>query len=82
MKQLKKNPQDAVVAFGAAAMLFMQAIIVILGSCNIIPLTGLPIPFLSRGFTYQTITLCFAGILLKLSMENEEEMMEVTDEEQ
>ena len=72
-KLLKKTPQDAVVVFGAAAMLFMQGAIVILGSCNIIPFTGLPIPFLSRGFTYQTIVFCFTGILLHLSQEREED---------
>lgn len=69
----RRNPQDSVVVFGAAAMLFMQGMIVVLGSCNIIPLTGLPIPFLSRGFTYQAITFCFTGILLHLSQEKEEE---------
>lgn len=82
IRLLKKNPQDAVVVFGAAAMLFMQGIIVILGSCNIIPLTGLPIPFLSRGFTYQAITFCFTGVLLHLSREeeDEEDTSDVTDE--
>lgn len=72
-KLLPKEPQDAVVVFGAAAMLFIQGAIVILGSCNVIPFTGLPIPFLSRGFTYQAIVFCFTGILLHLSQEGEEE---------
>ncbi len=69
---LRKNQQDAIVAFGAGFMLFMQAMLVILGSCNLIPFTGLPIPFLSRGFTYLTITFCFAGSLLHLSQKKEE----------
>ena len=56
----------------------MQGLIVILGSCNIIPFTGLPIPFLSRGFTYQTIVFCFTGTLLHLS-EQEEESEDETD---
>ncbi len=71
-KLLRKNQQDAIVAFGAGYMLFMQAMLVILGSCNLIPFTGLPIPFLSRGFTYLTITFCFVGTLLHLSKEEEE----------
>lgn len=75
---LKHHRQDAVVAFGAAFMLVMQGLIVILGSCNIIPFTGLPIPFLSRGFTYQTIVFCFTGTLLHLS-EQEEESEDETD---
>ena len=56
--------QDAIVVFGATFLIFLQAMIVILGSCNIIPFTGLPIPFLSRGGTYQTIVFCFAALLL------------------
>ena len=48
-------------------MIFLQAMIVILGSCNIIPFTGLPIPFLSRGGTYQAIVFCFTGLLLLAS---------------
>ena len=69
---LKKNRQDAVVVFGITVMLFAQAMFVILGSCNVIPLAGLPIPFLSRGFTYQTIVFCFSGLLLHLSEDGTE----------
>ena len=64
---LTKNKQDAVVVFGVTVMLFAQAMFVILGSCNVIPLAGLPIPFLSRGFTYLTIVFFFSGLLLHLS---------------
>lgn len=70
---LKKSRQDAVVVYGVTVMLFAQAMFVILGSCNVIPLAGLPIPFLSRGFTYQTIVFCFSGLLLHLSEQEEDE---------
>ena len=70
---LKRNRQDAVVVYGITVMLFAQAMFVILGSCNVIPLAGLPIPFLSRGFTYQSIVFCFGGLLLHLSEDNEPE---------
>ena len=66
------DKQDAVVAYGATVLLFMQAMLVILGSCNIIPLAGLPIPFLSRGGTYQAIAFFFAGILLQMSERHDE----------
>ena len=66
------DKQDAVVAYGATVLLFMQAMLVILGSCNIIPLAGLPIPFLSRGGTYQAIVFFFAGILLQMSERHDE----------
>ena len=70
---LPKNRQDAVVVYGVTVMLFAQAMFVILGSCNVIPLAGLPIPFLSRGFTYQTIVFCFSGLLLHLSEKDPDE---------
>lgn len=59
--------QDSIVLFASTIMIFLQAMIVILGSCNIIPFTGLPIPFLSRGGTYQAIVFCFTGLLLLAS---------------
>jgi cell division protein FtsW (lipid II flippase) len=55
------------VTYGVTVLLFGQAMLVILGSCNIIPLAGLPIPFLSRGGTYQAIVFCFCGLLLHMS---------------
>ena len=61
------NKADAVVVYGASVLIFLQAMIVILGSCNLIPFTGLPIPFLSRGGTYQMIVFCFCGLLLNMS---------------
>ena len=61
---------DAVVAYGFTILLFAQAILVILGSSNVIPLAGLPIPFLSRGGSYQAIVFMFSGILLYLSRNN------------
>lgn len=72
---LKKDVQDSVVVYGATILICMQAAIVILGSCNVIPFAGLPIPFLSRGFTYQTIVYCFLGILLHMSENNGEKML-------
>lgn len=72
-KNLVKHREDAIVVFGATIMLFLQAILVILGSCNVIPLTGLPIPFLSRGSTYLTIVFCFVALQLHASFEEQEE---------
>lgn len=72
---LKKDVQDSVVVYGATILICMQAAIVILGSCNVIPFAGLPIPFLSRGFTYQTIVYCFLGIILHMSENNGEKML-------
>ena len=70
---MKEEKQDAVVAYASTILIVLQAMIVILGSCNIIPFTGLPIPFLSRGGTYLTLTFCLTGLLLHMSEEYEDE---------
>ena len=75
------SPADAVVVYGVTVLLFAQAMLVILGSCNIIPLAGLPIPFLSRGGTYQTIVFCFSGLLLHMSEYGGELLRGDTDDE-
>lgn len=67
LRLLRISVQDGVVVYGATVLLVVQALLVIFGSCNLIPLAGLPIPFLSRGFTYQTIVFCFSGLLMMLS---------------
>lgn len=72
-KKMKEEKQDAVVAYASTILIVLQAMIVILGSCNIIPFTGLPIPFLSRGGTYLTLTFCLTGLLLHMSEEYEDE---------
>ncbi len=74
---IQTKKQDAIVAYGATVLLYMQALLVILGSCNIIPLAGLPIPFLSRGGTYQTIVFFFVGVLLHLSKQDDEDNEEI-----
>ncbi|MBE6110515.1 MAG: FtsW/RodA/SpoVE family cell cycle protein [Erysipelotrichaceae bacterium] len=67
MRLLETSKADAVVVYGLTVLLFAQAMLVILGSCNIIPLAGLPIPFLSRGGTYQALVFSFCGLLLHMS---------------
>lgn len=71
-KLFKHDYQDSVVVYGVTILIVLQAAIVILGSCNVIPFAGLPIPFLSRGGTYQALTFCFAGLLLHMSLWNGE----------
>ena len=71
--RIVKYRDEAIVVFGATIMLFLQAILVILGSCNILPLTGLPIPFLSRGSTYMTIVYCFVALILRSSCDKKED---------
>ena len=79
---LKPDIQDSVTTYGITMLVVMQAAIVILGSCNVIPFAGLPIPFLSRGGTYQTIVFCFTGLLLYLTVHDGQayERKEAADE--
>lgn len=81
-KLLKKDVQDSVVVYGATVLICLQAAIVILGSCNVIPFAGLPIPFLSRGFTYQTIVYCFLGVILHMSEYHDEETLKGGDRDE
>lgn len=67
IRLLDTSKADAVVAYGLTVLLFAQAMLVIFGSCNIIPLAGLPIPFLSRGGTYQSIVFSFCGLMMHMS---------------
>ena len=75
-KLMKNEKQDSVVVYAATILIVMQAMIVILGSCNIIPFAGLPIPFLSRGGTYMALVFCFIGLLLHMSEKYEYEGVE------
>ena len=82
---LRYERQDSIVVYGITVVIFLQAMMVILGSCNVIPFAGLPIPFLSRGNTYQSIVFAFSGLLLQLSMHKNpvvEEGGDVHDETQ
>lgn len=71
--------QKSIFAYGLTILIFLQAFLTILGSCNIIPLAGLPIPFLSRGGTYQMIVFSLMGVLLLHSLYGVEDM-EATNE--
>lgn len=80
-KLMKDEKQDGIVVYAATILIVMQAMIVILGSCNIIPFAGLPIPFLSRGGTYLTLVFCFIGLLLHMSEDYEIEYVIEEDED-
>ncbi len=79
-KLLSFDVMDSIVVYGITVLLCMQAAIVILGSCNVIPFAGLPIPFLSRGGTYQMLVFCFIGQLLHASEHDGTRMIEISDE--
>ena len=57
------DKERSILVYASTMLLYLQGMIVILGSCNLIPFAGLPIPFLSRGGTYQTIVCCLCAIM-------------------
>lgn len=68
-KIAKKVPDDfaRLLAIGIASWLVIQAFIHIAGITSLIPLTGIPLPFVSYGGTALIISLTGAGILVNLS---------------
>ena len=56
-------------AFGLAFMLVMQAMVNIGVAVGIFPVTGQPLPFISKGGTSILFTGCAFGIILSVSKE-------------
>ncbi len=54
-------------AMGITAFITIQALINIGAMVNILPLTGIPLPFFSYGSTSLFINLCSVGVLLNIS---------------
>lgn len=50
--------------FGVCIFIFTQACLVIFANLNLLPIMGLPIPFLSKGYTFFTISLFMVFIML------------------
>lgn len=57
-------------AGGLAALLGLQALIILGGVVKLIPLTGLTLPFVSYGGSSLVTTFCALGLLLRLSDKN------------
>lgn len=68
--QIAINTADGfgcLLAFGCSSLLALQALIILGGVVNLIPLTGIPLPFLSYGGS-SFVSNCFiAGLLTKIS---------------
>lgn len=73
--------QKSIFSYGLTMLVFLQALLTILGSCNLIPLAGLPIPFLSRAGTYQMTVFSLMGVLLLHSLYGVEDMEEENESE-
>ena len=64
---LMKNQVDQMVAFGITSWITLQALVNIAAIVNLLPLTGIPLPFFSYGSTALIANLAAVGILLNIS---------------
>ena len=68
--QIARNAPDIfgkMVALGITSWITLQALINIAAILNLVPLTGIPLPFFSYGSTALIANLCAVGILLNIS---------------
>lgn len=57
-------------AVGYSTIIASQALVILGGVINLIPLTGITLPMISYGGTSMLITFCFLGVVQKISEEN------------
>lgn len=84
--QLSRTQYSAMVVFGLSFMLVFQAFVSIAVSTTWGPVTGQPLPLISRGGTSILISSIYFGIMLGVSRQIKEEnaaadMLEVSEEE-
>ena len=64
-----KTTFSSLLAAGLTIVLAIQVLVIIGGCLRLIPLTGVPVPFLSRGGTNMVCNLALVGMLLAVSAE-------------
>ena len=64
------NRRGALIASGCAVVLAVQFLINALGILNVIGMTGKPLPFISYGGSSMIVSLCLAGLILRVSHES------------
>lgn len=62
-------PRNSLLAVGITTLISIEALIHIFVTMGVIPTTGLPLPFLSYGRTAMVVSLFLIGILLRLSLD-------------
>ena len=62
--------RNSILAYGIFAYLLLHILINLLGVLGLIPLTGVPLPLLSYGGSYNIIVLTSLGIVQRVNIEN------------
>ena len=64
------NVQNALICYGVACYIFMHTIINLVGVLGLLPLTGVPLPFLSYGGSFALTLSVSLAIVQRISIEN------------
>lgn len=59
-------------ALGAATLMFAHVYVNIAMSIGLVPITGLPLPFISSGRTFLIVTMCALGLVQSVSIHGKE----------
>ena len=62
-----KNPFPAYLAMGLALLMVMQALVNMLVAVGLFPVTGQPLPLISKGGTSSVINCIYIGVILSIS---------------
>lgn len=62
--------QNAMICYGIASYIFLQTVINLVGVLGLMPLTGVPIPFLSYGGSFALTLAMSLAIVQRISIEN------------
>lgn len=77
-KVAKKAPDNfsRLLAVGITSWIVIQAVLNIFANLSLVPLTGIPLPYISKGSTSTLILMLASGILLNISKHTEGETRE------
>lgn len=73
-----KNIKNRYICLGAATYIFAHILINLGGLFGIIPLTGVPLPFLSYGGSYMLSLICVLSIVQRVHIEYKNEKIKLT----
>ena len=68
-----KNLQNSMLAYGIAIYFMLHIFVNLGGVLGVIPLTGVPLPFLSYGGSFCLTIICSFAVLQRINIENEYE---------
>ena len=67
-----EDPRGQLVALGAATLVFAHVYVNIAMSIGVVPITGLPLPFISSGRTFLIVVMCALGLVQSVSIHGKE----------